>query len=36
MKSEVYPLSGATYTELGDGKVRVENAKKHCVFRPSR
>ena len=32
MKSEVHPLSGATYTELGDGKVRVEKAKKYGIF----
>ena len=32
MKNEVHPLSGATYTELGDGKVRVEKADKYGVF----
>ena len=32
MKSEVHPLSGARYTELGEGKVRVEKAKKYGVF----
>ena len=32
MKSEVHPLSGATYTELGDGRVRVEKAKKYGIF----
>ena len=32
MKTEVHPLSGATYTELGEGLVRVEKAKKYGVF----
>ena len=32
MKSEVHPLSGATYTELGEGRVRVEKAKKYGIF----
>ena len=27
MKTEVHPLSGATYTELGEGKVRVDKAQ---------
>ena len=33
MKAEVHPLSGATYTELGDGLVRVEKARKYGVFK---
>ena len=32
MKTEIHPLSGATYTELGEGRVRVEKADKYGVF----
>lgn len=32
MKTETHPLSGATYTELGDGLVRVEKARRYGVF----
>ncbi|MFN0096755.1 MAG: aromatic ring-hydroxylating dioxygenase subunit alpha [Dehalococcoidia bacterium] len=32
MRSEIHPISGALYEELGDGKVRVTKAKKLGVF----
>ena len=32
MKTEVHPLSGATYTELGEGKVRVDKAQRYGIF----
>jgi len=32
VKSEGHPLSVATYTELGDGKVRVDKARKYGIF----
>jgi phenylpropionate dioxygenase-like ring-hydroxylating dioxygenase large terminal subunit len=32
VRSEVHPLSGAIYEELGDGKVRVTKAKKYGIF----